>query len=91
MAESSHINPIVVRDCGDEIWSDTWVLDLDGETIAYVHGEDFAGWLAKLFDPTNDRFDLLDSMIYLMRTGLALAMDFEKLRREVEHPEAAGG
>jgi len=79
-----NLNPIVVRDCEDVIWSDTWALDLDGETIAYVHGEDFAGMLAYLFDPANDHLNLLDAMIYLMKAGIALARDFEKLRKEYD-------
>lgn len=75
------INPIVVRDCGDTVFPDTWALDLDGETIAYVYGEELGSLLSVIFNPLNeDPLQLLDIVILLMRTGTALARDFEKLR-----------
>ena len=81
------INPIVVRDCADQMWSDTWALDLDGETIAYVHSEDWAGILAGIFNPLNDSLDLLDALALVMRAGNALVADFERLRRSIESSE----
>jgi len=77
-------NPIVVRDCGPTLglWDDTWALDFDREVIAFVNGEDRAGILAALFDPMNDRMQLLDLVILLMRTGNELAMDYQRLYKD---------
>lgn len=80
---SHNINPIVVRDCEDMLFPDTWALDLDGKTIAYVYGEEMGSLLSALFNPLNDDpLQLLDVVILLMRTGTALARDFERLRAE---------
>jgi len=76
------MNPIIIQDCGDEVWPDTWSLELDGQAIAYVHGEMWADILAAIFKPSADPFDLLDVLILLMRAGTQLAEDFEKLRTE---------
>ena len=83
----SEINPIIVRDCEDTIFPDTWALDLDGETIAYVYGEDLASILAAMFNPTAETIAPLDLIILLMRTGTELARDFERLREERRHEE----
>jgi hypothetical protein len=77
-------NPIVVRDCADEIWPDTWALDLGTETIAYVQGEDLAGTLAFMFNPENDAVGVLDVLAYLMQAGLQLAKDHEALYQKVK-------
>jgi len=79
--DSHKINPIVVRDCADEVFPDTWALDLDGKTLAYVYGEDLAGVLAEVFNPKADPLELLDLMIILMRTGTQLVRDLEDLNK----------
>ncbi len=82
---TERINPIVVRDCADTLFSDTWALDLDGKTIAYVYGEELGGLLAAIFNPHNQGpLQLLDIVIHLMRAGTQLARDFERLRRDLE-------
>ena len=87
----SEINPVIVRDCADTLFSDTWALDLDGETIAYVYGEELGSLLAAIFNPNNQGpMQLLDIVVLLMRTGTELARDFERLRAEIrEEPHNA--
>ena len=68
----SDANPIVVRDCGDMFWPDTWSLDLHGEALAYVNGEAKADMLAAIINPESDPLQLLDIVILMMTTNIEL-------------------
>jgi hypothetical protein len=81
------INPIIVRDCGNTLWPDTWALDLGREVIAYVNGENKADILAAIFNPKNDPLRLLDIVILMMTTNIELLGELERLSEKLKECE----